>query len=137
MNKRDITKNETKDKIKSVILALISKKSFNEITIREICKEAGISLGSFYNFYSSKEDIVFEAIDAGILFTSDNIMPLLKGANGLEDLNIYLNNQCELYKSTSIDWLRVICTQYLSKDSEHTLVRDGLNYQLICDIIIL
>jgi AcrR family transcriptional regulator len=38
----------------------MEKKGLNNITVEEICKEAGVSIGSFYNCFESKNDILNE-----------------------------------------------------------------------------
>lgn len=46
---------QTKAKIISAIMHLLSKDSFDSLKIRQICEEAGISIGSFYHYFDSKE----------------------------------------------------------------------------------
>lgn len=50
----------TKNKIYNVSIELMDKKGFNNITIEEISKKAGVSVGAFYHYYKSKDDIFFE-----------------------------------------------------------------------------
>lgn len=52
---------ETKRKIFETAVSLIKEKGYNNITISEICKIAGVAKGSFYVHYKSKEDIVRES----------------------------------------------------------------------------
>lgn len=46
---------QTKMKIISAIMHLLSKESFESLKIRQICEEAGISIGSFYHYFNGKE----------------------------------------------------------------------------------
>ncbi len=59
LNSRQIKSNESRDKIYEVAIRLFSKKGMEKTTIREICHEAGMSVGSFYNHFKSKEDIIY------------------------------------------------------------------------------
>ena len=52
---------QTKKKIFETAVSLIKEKGYNNITISEICKTAGVAKGSFYVHYKSKEDIVRES----------------------------------------------------------------------------
>lgn len=52
---------ETKKKIFETAVALIKDKGYDNVTISEICKTAGLAKGSFYVHYKSKEDIVRES----------------------------------------------------------------------------
>lgn len=49
---------ETKRKIFETAVWLIKENGYNNVTISEICKAAGVAKGSFYVHYNSKEDIV-------------------------------------------------------------------------------
>jgi len=50
----------TKKKIFDTTLVLIKKKGYNKITIREICQNAEISVGTFYIYFLSKDDILLD-----------------------------------------------------------------------------
>lgn len=57
---------QTKQNIYNAALALIQHKSFDEVTIEEISKKAEVSVGSFYYYFHSKEDIylsMFKKLD--------------------------------------------------------------------------
>lgn len=58
--KRQIQAQTTKEKISRIGVELIEKKGMNNITVEEICKAAGVSVGSFYNCFESKSDILNE-----------------------------------------------------------------------------
>ena len=48
----------TKEQILVSIEKLVQKKSLDKITIREICKDANISIGTFYLYFSCKEECI-------------------------------------------------------------------------------
>lgn len=50
----------TKKRIFDTTMRLIRKKGYSKITIREICQNAQISVGTFYLYFSSKDDILLE-----------------------------------------------------------------------------
>ncbi len=67
-------------------IPLISQSSFAEIGISEICREIGISVGSFYHYFRRKDDLL-----VGLLWIIDEDLaettfPLLTGENAAEDL---------------------------------------------------
>ena len=51
----------TKERIFSTAAGLIKRKGYANVTVSEICKDAGIAKGSFYVHYRSKEDIIRES----------------------------------------------------------------------------
>ena len=75
MEKQDRAKKAaaTKEKIFSTAAGLIKKKGYANVTVSEICQEAGIAKGTFYPFYASKEDIIRES------YYSDLGMFVLRG----------------------------------------------------------
>ena len=58
-NETRLTKsNENKNKIIDVALKLINEKGFDNVSVSEITKEAGVSKGAFYIHFESKEDLL-------------------------------------------------------------------------------
>ena len=65
MQTRDLTSRqfqaeETHKRIYNTAFGLMTKKGFNKITIKDIAKKAGVSIGTFYHYYKSKDDILYE-----------------------------------------------------------------------------
>lgn len=60
MNK---TRRKTKDNISLAIYALMLKRPYEEISVKEICERAGVSRMSFYRYYNNKEDIFVDYCD--------------------------------------------------------------------------
>jgi AcrR family transcriptional regulator len=65
MGKKSITKrqeqaSETKDRIYSAAIDLMDRDGFENITIADISKKAGVSVGAFYHYFTSKNDILAE-----------------------------------------------------------------------------
>jgi TetR/AcrR family fatty acid metabolism transcriptional regulator len=60
LTKRQMQSIKTKNKIYKVAIELMEKKGFGNITIEEISKKAKVSVGAFYHYYNSKEDILCE-----------------------------------------------------------------------------
>lgn len=57
MTKRDIKSQKTKDNILKASIKLMSKYGAEAMTVKNICEEAGVSNGTFYHFFGSKDDI--------------------------------------------------------------------------------
>lgn len=55
---------QTKQLIALALYYLMLKKSFDDITVKDICLKAGISRMTFYRYYDKKEDIFVEYCDA-------------------------------------------------------------------------
>ena len=60
LTKRKLQSLESRKKIFEVAIRLIKDRGFDKVTIEEICSEAKVSKGLFYNYFSSKDQIVVE-----------------------------------------------------------------------------
>lgn len=56
-------KTDTRDAILNAATALLGEHTFDTVTLALIAREAGISKGTLYYYYSSKEDILFDLTD--------------------------------------------------------------------------
>lgn len=65
MAKKSFTKRqeravETKNRIYTAAIDLMDRKGFEKLTIVDISKKAGVSVGAFYHYFKSKNDILAE-----------------------------------------------------------------------------
>lgn len=49
----------TREKLLNAAIELVNQYGMKYLTVRNICDEAGVSTGSFYNLFDSKDDLVF------------------------------------------------------------------------------
>lgn len=75
-------KNSTKEKILDAAIDLFSKEGYDNISIKQIADEVGITKSSIYTHYSKKEDILDSVLD---YFSNKHIG--LEGENSDENLN--------------------------------------------------
>lgn len=57
---RDMQAKRTKENIIKAAILLASEKGLDGFTIREICKVADISIGNFYHYFTSKDDVLLQ-----------------------------------------------------------------------------
>ncbi len=50
--------NNSKEKIISTALSIIREKGADALTVRNVCKEADLSIGTFYHFFRDKDDLL-------------------------------------------------------------------------------
>jgi TetR/AcrR family transcriptional regulator, fatty acid metabolism regulator protein len=58
--RRKIQADNTRKKIYEIAISLMEKKGFANTSIAEISRKAGMSVGTFYNYFPSKEEIFFD-----------------------------------------------------------------------------
>lgn len=51
---------KTKNKIFDTTIELIEKNGYHNVNIEDICKKTNVSIGTFYYYYKSKNDVFFE-----------------------------------------------------------------------------
>ena len=62
MKQREKTQH-TKKIISLALYELLLKKTFDEVTVSDICKKAGVSRMTFYRYYTTKDDIFIDFSD--------------------------------------------------------------------------
>ena len=57
-NRQQLKSLKTRLKITKVSISLFKQRGMNNVTVRDICSEASISIGNFYHHFKSKEEII-------------------------------------------------------------------------------
>ena len=99
---------ETQQIIFDAAMSLMSEKGFQGTTVREICAVAGIPVGTFYNCYKSKLDILKRIYDEGDAFICDAISAEAEGLGAIEQLRLFAEYYARLNEQTGIEVLRVL-----------------------------
>lgn len=103
-------KQTNRDKILAQAAALIDTDSLEHITIREICNQAGVSIGSFYHHFSSKDDVIVQLF----LSNADRVEPLVrnqfKSNCEWDNLREYIRFQINSALTTPMERLKFIYT---------------------------
>ena len=58
LSKQQLKSKETKDKIFRAAKHILQKKGYDQLSIKKICEEAGVSNGSFYHHFKTKDDLL-------------------------------------------------------------------------------
>lgn len=86
---------DTKKKIFETAIYLIKQKGYENVTVSEICQNAGLAKGSFYVHYKSKEDIVRESYyaDMGEYITAHytDFLSSIDNKDSIERISFFLN----------------------------------------------
>lgn len=68
LTKRQLQALASREKIFTTAQSLFAEKGYDNVSVADICKEAGVSIGLFYNYFRSKSDISIESLSR---FTQD------------------------------------------------------------------
>jgi AcrR family transcriptional regulator len=99
LTKRQIQAQNTQDIIYKTAIEMMEEKGFQNLKVEEICKTAGVSIGSFYNCFKSKNDIlneVFRQIDE---YFKNSVVDKLKSGSSIERIKMYF----EIYADYNVD----------------------------------
>ena len=110
---------ESKTKIIAVALQLFSKKGFENTSISDIAKAAGISKGLTYNYFKSKDEL----LEATLLFILRNVVEVLEKGQLLTDpfkrLEFFIRTNFELLKKEPDFWkMFIVLSLQLDKKSK-------------------
>ena len=94
--------------ILEAVIPLISRQPFEEISVAEICQSIGISIGSFYHYFSKKDDLL-----VGLLWIIDedlaeNTFPLLTSEDENDNLKKFAHGWAEHVSSHGIERSKLI-----------------------------
>ena len=90
------------------IVPMLEDRSFEELSVEEICSAAGISVGSFYHYFEKKSDILvglFSRIDR---WMEENAFPLMKKRSDAENLRIFAKQWLKYIEDNGLEHSRLI-----------------------------
>ena len=92
LSKQQKKSQETKEKIFQAAKKILQKNGYEKLSIKNICEEAGVSNGSFYHHFKTKDDLLSYYIEDQPTMGPD----LLETPKSLEDVKdgivrVYLN----------------------------------------------
>ena len=87
ISKQQQKSRETKEKIFQAAKRILQKKGYEELSIKNICEEAGVSNGSFYHHFKTKDDLLSYYIeDPNLLELPDSVAGVREGI-----IQVYMN----------------------------------------------
>jgi len=75
--RRQLQAEQTKLKLFNTAVELLAEREFDSITIRDIVDRANVSIGTFYNYYSTKLEVFYETYQVADRYFNETVAPLL------------------------------------------------------------
>jgi AcrR family transcriptional regulator len=125
------TKSErTEAKIIMALLSIARNKGYASTTVRDICSEAGISIGAFYHHYASKEALVNQCFS---LFddTLDEELGRISTIPSIEAIKTILLKQTEFIVKEAGALITEYYKVILSQDSKPAVKEDRRYYRAV------
>jgi TetR/AcrR family fatty acid metabolism transcriptional regulator len=126
-----------KDRIMDAALRIFAEKGFQNATITEISKEAGVSEATIYEYFGTKEDLLFaipEKISHETFEKSSKVIPYIKGVE--EKIRAILLFYVQLYQSnphySALVLLQLMSNKRFRQTPAHALIRRSSHVLLDC-----
>ncbi len=132
-NTRKQQADATKHRIFNSALKLLGERDYDKITVRDIVDAAGVSIGSFYNYYSSKLDVYLETYPIADSYFETAVASDIKDRSFEEKLHLFFRHYA-LY-SCEITGLAMSKLLYFSDNSRFDRGDDAGMHRLLIDIL--
>lgn len=86
MTEKPVIPEKLKDRLYPVVLKQFSGKDFHAVNIRDISRESGISTGTIYKYFLSKEDLLFSIIEEKLLALASLLRMHLAGTEDIREM---------------------------------------------------
>lgn len=98
----------TKELLYHTAMDMLIERGFQATTIRDICREANVSVGTFYTYFDSKYAILFEVVRKADHYFTDDVQPMLEGLSTRAQLLKYFEEYAEYMQQVNFDTLCVL-----------------------------
>jgi AcrR family transcriptional regulator len=122
LNKRSLQALESKKRIFNSAIDLFNEFGFENVTINNICRKAGVSTGLFYNYFDSKDQIIVEVFKNMDLNGKEAFYALPENLSAPEKLLIMA--EYGAIHSLEKDFLRIVYRRFLTQAKEDVYMLD-------------
>lgn len=98
----------TKEYVFNAAIQVMEKKGAENTTIRDICKRADISIGTFYNYFKTKNDIFYEIYKSADELFLNTVKKLLKDGTAEEKIISYFRHYAKLNIDTGLEEAKLL-----------------------------
>ncbi|MBY9080679.1 TetR/AcrR family transcriptional regulator [Paenibacillus sp. HN-1] len=110
LNSRQLQSMQTKKEIYNSALRLMKTKDLEAIKIGEICKEAGVSVGSFYNYFKTKSDILVEMYEQADSYFDEKYKGVSDSRDAKEELVRYFEVYADYNENMGLETIKQLYT---------------------------
>ena len=98
----------TREKLLKTSLDLMEQKGYQNTTVRDICAKANVSIGTFYSYFPSKNDLFFDIYKKADDYFTDYVAVQISGNNVSEKIVDFFRYYAELNINTGMDLLKIL-----------------------------
>ena len=104
---KDSKAKQTREKLLNASLKLIKEKGYHNTTVRDICAAANVSIGTFYSYFPTKNDLFFSIYLDGDKFFTESVALRVSG-NTEEKIIDYFRYYAQLNLNTGLDLMKIL-----------------------------
>ncbi|WML37380.1 TetR/AcrR family transcriptional regulator [Clostridium sp. OS1-26] len=110
LTNRQIQAMNTKNNIYNAAAELLENNGYQNIRIEDICKKAGVSVGSFYTHFNSKNDILVEIFKRADDYFREEVSKSLGNKSVFDKIIDYFDYYAKYDESLGIDMAKQLYT---------------------------
>ena len=98
----------TRERLLNSSLKLMKEKGYQNTTIREICNDAKVSIGTFYSYFPAKDDLFLNIYMEGDRFFTESVALNLSGETVVEKIIDYFRYYTRLNLNTGLELMKIL-----------------------------
>jgi AcrR family transcriptional regulator len=131
MTSRALQAKQTRAKLLRGAAKLFDQYGFDNVTVKDISKKAGVSVGAFYHYYDSKTEIYTELYRRIDVYFREEVAPLLTGEDVTEDILIFFRHYAKYNAERGFRHVRLLFETHSELFTDKTRYFHVLFRQLI------
>ncbi|WP_337997322.1 TetR/AcrR family transcriptional regulator [Oleispirillum naphthae] len=138
INLRSLNAMETKNRLLQTSLKLFKKRGFDKVTVEDITRYSGVSKGTFYNYFSTKEQVLVEQFDSIDLYYKQTLCLLAPDTPVAERAMCFIDAMSDFCRDIwGLSFLKIVYINQISLDRHPSMLlkKDRLFYKIIEDIV--
>lgn len=108
--------NATKIRIRTIALQLFQERSFEDVTLNEICEKSGVNKHTFYYYFKSKDDLLDQYYDIPYEIHTEDLSSILSADSYVEQFWLLTENMLNYVEKHGVSILRQIFVKNLTCD---------------------
>lgn len=125
VTRREQSAHQTRQMIVDAAIELFIEKGYDEVTVEEVCEKAGVSKGTFYNHFKSKEQAVIEEFMKIDQFYIDSMEKMKKGSTPLEKLLALNELALQYIRKQGINIVKIAYHSEIRPSVKKSIIADG------------
>ena len=108
--------NETKKRIRQIALELFNEKSFEKVTLNEICEKSGVNKHTFYYYFKSKDDLLNHYYEIPSEIKTQDLSSILTADSYVEQFWLLAKNMVDFTEKSGVTIVRQIFIKNLTEN---------------------